>query len=687
MTNKFSAMACVALAIALSACGGAGVSALPVADTQAEINALNSPSNAKLNIDLNDSKDISKTLFGIFFEDINYAGDGGLYAELIRNRDFEFSPAIGDDRRWNAKTAWRLDGDGTTFDIAEDNPISKNNKHYAVLETKKAGGGLVNEGFRGIPVVKNAKYDFSVFAKNFSNGTQPVTVKLIDNNGKVYGTAKVNVSSKDWKKLSATITANDDCKSAHFLVMPEKEGKIGLDMVSLFPQDTFKGRKNGLRKDLAQKLADLKPTFIRFPGGCVAHGDLPRINGQAHSGLIENAPNNDVYYWKDSVGKLEDRLPIHNRWGYHQTRGLGYYEYMQFCEDIGASPLPILPCGVDCQFSGGQQAVPLDEMQLEIDNVLDLIEFANGSTSTKWGKVRAEMGHPKSFNLKFIGLGNEEQMSEAFFTRFKMVFDAVKAKHPEITVVGTVGPSADGREFENGWAFARRENVPIVDEHFYRDPNWFVNNGYHRYDKYDRKGPKVYAGEYAAHESGQQGPRRNTMETALDEAVFLTGVERNGDVVVMTSYAPLFSKQNDTQWHPDMIIFNNNEIIPTTTYEVHKLFSANAGSKYINNSMVFEANAPANYERNIVASVVRDGNDGKGDIIIKLVNVSTNDFVIDVNLQNVKEKFQTKAISKSITGTWKNTDFKLTENAVKVGNNFKVALKSRSMKLIRIPVK
>lgn len=643
---------------------------------------------ANLTINLASTKLISDTMFGVFFEDINYGADGGLYAELVRNRDFEFSAAIGDDRNWNAKTAWSLKGTGTSFDTSVENPISVNNKNYAVLTTTEPGASLINEGFGGICVKEDAKYDFSVFAKNFESTPQTLLVKLIDENGKDIGSETVTVKSGEWTTLTATIEADANCDKAQLSITPEKKGKVGLDMVSLFPQDTFKGRKNGLRKDLAQAIADLKPTFVRFPGGCVAHGDLPRgKDGKIHSGLVPGERGkHDVYYWSESVGKLEDRVPIHNRWGYHQTRGLGYYEYFLFCEDIGAHPLPILSCGVDCQFGGGQQAVPMEEMKYIVDEALNLVEFANGPVTTKWGKLRAEMGHPKPFNLKYLGLGNEEAITDAFRARFKMVFDELKKKCPEIIVVGTVGPGASGNDFNNGWNFARQENIPIVDEHFYMEPNWFVDNGYHRYDKYERGSVKVYAGEYAAHERGQR-TRRNTVETALDEAVFLAGVERNGDVVVMTSYAPLVHKEGNTQWYPDMIPFNNKEVKSTTTYEVQKLFGNNAGVRYVTNQIRFDEQVPADFERKMVASVVRDGKDGQGDVIIKLVNVTEKAFDMSVDLTNIIGSLSNVGTRTTITGTWNSTQYSMTNDEVALGRNFKVVCQPRSMSVIRIRAK
>ena len=370
---------------------------------------------------------------------------------------------------------------------------------------------LRNPGFDGITLKKGEKYDFSVFSRmpEGSKGGK-VIVRLLDNEGKEVAKSSVRVAAGKWKKQSAVLTAQTDVDAAVLSVEPEVTGELHLDMVSLFPQETFKGRKNGLRADLAQTLADLHPRFVRFPGGCVAHG-----NG------IDN-----IYRWKNSVGPLEARKPMGNLWGYHQTLGLGYFEYFQFCEDIGAEPLPVLAAGVPCQnsacipgkpLSGGQQGgIPMEEMDAYVQDILDLIEYANGDPKkNKWAKMRAEAGHPKSFNLKYIGIGNEDLITPIFEERFEMIFKEVKEKYPEITVIGTVGP---------------------------------FNQDY--YDRYDRTKPKVYLGEYAAHLPG----RPNNIETALAEALYLTSVERNGDIVSMTSYAPLLAKEGHTQWNPDFSI-------------------------------------------------------------------------------------------------------------------------------------
>ncbi|MBR2963882.1 MAG: alpha-L-arabinofuranosidase, partial [Lentisphaeria bacterium] len=386
----------------------------------------------------------------------------------------------------------------------------------------------------------------------------------------------------------------------------------------------------------------------------------------------------DCYYWKDSVGSLEERKPIKNRWGYHQTRGLGYYEYFLFCEDIGAYALPIITVGVDCQFAGGQHAVPMDQMGRIVQDALDLVEFANGSTDTKWGALRAKMGHPKPFGLKYIGLGNEEQITDAFEERFKMVNDALVKKYPEIVVVGTVGPGASGRDYDRGWKFARQEKLPIVDEHFYMNPNWFVESAQHRYDNYDRTGPKVYAGEYAAHAQGN--PRPNTIETALDEAIFLTGVERNGDVVVMSSYAPLLGKHGNMQWTPNMIYFSNTKIDKTTTYEVQKLFGANAGTNYLKNKLDFGSALDRRQTLKVAASAVQTKD---GDTVLKYVNTLDQAVSITVTLDNGKG-IPASAKRTVLTGpAFNGKEYTLTNNYVKLGEKFIVNLPAHSMTVIR----
>lgn len=564
------------------------------------------PQQTTVTITRDGSKAISDKLIGIFFEDINYAADGGLYAELVQNRDFEYHPRDFRHRNpdWNSMYAWRVEPAGMTHRIDTVRPLHANNPHYILLEVAGAGGSLANTGFDGIVVRKGEKYDFSLFGRMAGGGKGRIRVTLEGDNGQVLAEGRVSLAAKDrWDKAQAVLKAVADCDTARLVLRPEVAGQYALDMISLFPQKTFKGRKNGLRADLAQLLADMKPQFVRFPGGCVAHGD----------GL------DNLYRWKNTVGPLEARVPNWNIWKYHQTVGLGYYEYFQFCEDIGAEPLPVIAAAVPCQNScvggyGQQGGVPLEEMEAYIQDICDLVEWANGDPKTSgWARMRAEAGHPKPFGLKYIGIGNEDLISQVFEERFEMIYKALRERHPEITVVGTVGPSSDGSDYEEGWRFARRLGVPMVDEHYYRSPGWFLNHQDY-YDRYARGGTQVYLGEYAAHIPG----RSNCLETALAEAMHLCHAERNGDVVAMTSYAPLLAKRGHTQWNPDLIYFTNTDVRPTTGYYVQALFGQNAGTRYLPSSVSLAKPDPAVRKR-LAVSVVEDGT--TGDLIVKAVNM------------------------------------------------------------------
>lgn len=540
------------------------------------------PVKATIKIDGKQSKKISNMLTGVFFEDINYAADGGLYGELIQNRDFEY--ALHDkkerDEKWNATMAWSGD-----FKIAKENPIHVNNPNYAVISK----GSISNSGFDGIAVKANEKYDFSVFAK----GTKAI-VRLKSSSGETLAEATFTPSTS-WKKCNAVLKVSKTVKDAHLEI--STDGETSVDMVSLFPQKTFKGRKNGLRLDLADAIADMHPKFVRFPGGCVAHGD----------GL------HNIYKWKNTIGPLESRIPMRNIWGYHQSMGLGYFEYFQFCEDLGAEAVPVLAAGVPCQNSsdggsGQQFGIPMEEMDEYVQDVLDLIEYANGSVNTVWGKKRAEAGHPKPFNLKYVGIGNEDLISDVFEERYRMIVKAVQQKYPEIIVIGTVGPFFEGTDYNEGWRIADDLKLPIVDEHYYQSPGWFINNQ-NFYDSYDRSKSKVYLGEYAS--------RGNKFYNALAEALYLTGVERNGDVVTMASYAPLLAREKHTQWNPDLIYFNGDEVKPTVNYFVQKLYGQNPGNQYIENVLKL-SDANDEVHKRVAISVVKD--EASGDLILKLVN-------------------------------------------------------------------
>ena len=612
------------------------------------------------------AKSISDKLIGIFFEDINYGADGGLYAELIQNRDFEYS--LNDRQEWNSTYAWTLKGEGTRMAVETAEPLHANNPHYVVLDTKTPGASLINSGFDGIVVRKGEKYDFSVFARTPGKSGK-IRVSLQDGKGNELASEVVTVASRNWKKQTAVLIPQADADDAVLVLSPQKQGKYVLDMISLFPQHTFKGRKNGLRADLAQTLADLHPRFVRFPGGCVAHG-----NG------IDN-----IYRWKNSIGPLETRKPMRNLWGYHQTMGLGYYEYFQFCEDIGAEPLPVLAAGVPCQnsacipgklLSGGQQGgIPMEEMDEYVQDILDLIAYANGDPKqNKWAKMRAEAGHPKPFNLKYIGIGNEDLITDVFEERFTMIYKAIKAQHPEITVIGTVGPFYEGTDYEEGWELATRLNVPMVDEHYYNTPGWFINNQDY-YDRYDRSKSKVYLGEYAAHLPG----RPNNIETALAEALYLTAVERNGDVVSMTSYAPLLAKEGHTQWNPDLIYFNNKEVKPTVGYYTQQLFGQNSGDTYIPTERKID-NTRMDVQKRIASSVIRDSR--TGDLIVKLVNllpVSVKTAVEFPGLAN------SSAVLHVLSGKPSDQHAKPQESTITVSEKFDYEMPAYSLSVIRIP--
>lgn len=620
------------------------------------------------NISLKDEapKKISDLLIGIFFEDISYAADGGLYGELLQNRDFEYDPADRDgrDKNWNSTFAWSVKGENATFKIDTVAPIHENNKHYAVLDVTKQGAGLANTGYNGVSVKQGEKYDVSLFARGINGNKSKLIIRLQDRKGNIIGETVTSAVASDWKKMQTVITAKSTNAEAVLVVIPQKEGQINLDFISLFPQNTFMKRKNGLRADLAQVIADMKPKFVRFPGGCVAHGD----------GL------GNMYRWNRTVGPLESRVQQPNIWNYHQSAGLGYFEYFRFCEDIGAQPLPVLPAGVPCQNSstggaGQQGGLPMCEMDNYIQEVLDLIEWANGDVKTKWGKIRAEAGHPKPFNLKYVGIGNEDLISDVFEERFKMIFDVVKQKHPEITVVGTVGPFYEGTDYVEGWRIATEQKVPIVDEHYYNSPGWFINNQ-DFYDRYDRSKSKVYLGEYAAHIPNRQ----NNIETALAEALYLTSVERNGDIVEMTSYAPLLAKEGHTNWNPDLIYFNNTEVMPTVGYHVQKLYGNNSGDQYLPGRVML-SDMNSQVTKRFGSSIVKDSK--TNDLIIKLVNmlpVETNTNV-DLKGLNIKEGNSMMTVLK---GEPSDRNAKPEVSTIKTGEKFQVKLPAYSFTVIRI---
>ena len=535
-------------------------------------------------------KAISNELIGIFFEDISSSADGGLYAELLQNGSFEFNPAERDG--WGAGTAWKQVRPGHslgTLQVRKDNPIHPNNPTYMRLSVERVkefydykgwkGFGLQNDGFEGISVKAGQNYDFSAFIRNIGSDKQ-IRVVLIEPQGwkkdpKLLAEATFDVSGNQWKQYCVVLTPSEDCAKAVLQVLVLNTGELDIDQLSLMPQDTYKG--HGLRKDLAQALADLHPKFMRFPGGCVVHG--------GGDGFW------NTYRWKTTIGPKEQRRSLKNTWGYHQSMGLGYFEYFQFCEDLGMAPLPILPCGVSCQGTNGgwdmwptqaQDVVPMSEMDEWVQDAIDLIEWANGDPATnKWAKMRADAGHPAPFGLKYLGIGNEEKISPEFAERFKYMYEKVMKAHPEIVIVGTAGPGSHpgNPDFENGWKLAEELGMPIIDEHYYEPNAYFLSS--RQYDSYprDRK-TKVYLGEYAA--------KDKKLIDALAEGLYLLDVERNGDVVIMSSYAPLFARKNATNWNPDMIYFDNERPFLTCSYYVQQMFGQSSGNYYYGNCVTIE---------------------------------------------------------------------------------------------------
>ena len=582
-------------------------------------------------------KAISNELIGIFFEDINNSADGGLYAELVQNGSFEFSPSDRDG--WGPGTAWRQIRPGHslgTVQVRMDHPLHANNATYMRLHTERVkeyfdykgwkGFGLQNDGFDGISVKAGAKYDFSVFLRNIGKAKQ-VRVVLAKPSEKwgadpsVLAETTLNVSEASWKKYEAVLTPTEDCKNASLQILVLTVGDLDIDQVSLMPEDTYKG--HGLRKDLAQALADLQPKFMRFPGGCVVHG--------GGDGFW------NTYRWKTTIGPKEQRRQLKNTWGYHQSVGLGYYEYFQFCEDLGMEPVPILPSGVSCQGTNGgwnmwptqaQDVVPMNEMDEWVAEAIDLIEWANGDpAANKWAKMRADAGHPAPFNLKYLGIGNEEKISPEFIERFKYIYERVMKAHPEIVIVGTAGPgSHEGNpDFEAGRKLAEELGMPILDEHYYEPNTYFLNK--RQYDSYprDRK-TKVYLGEYAA--------KDKKLIDALAEGLYLLHVERNADVVCMTSYAPLFARKNGTQWNPDLIYYDNERPFLTCSYYVQQMFGQSSGDYYYGDCVTFEGDekgvqqpqADVHYGQSVIL------NTKTRKLFVKICNASADAKKANVNL-------------------------------------------------------
>ncbi|HEV8368444.1 MAG TPA: alpha-L-arabinofuranosidase C-terminal domain-containing protein [Pyrinomonadaceae bacterium] len=571
--------------------------------------------------------DISPTMFGIFFEDINFGADGGLYPERVKNRSFEFPEPL---------MAWKQIDKGSangSITVLTENPINDVNAHYLHFEVTSAGKGfgVMNEGFRGMGFQRGAPYVLTLFARNPVHTERagnaritehaPVVLRaeLEDQNGRVLATARLSGFSQNWKKHSIVLRPSATSVKAHLNLFVEAGRSLDLDIVSLFPMGTWKNRENGLRADLVQLLKDMKPGFLRFPGGCIVEGRYLKTR----------------YQWKTTVGDLTKRKLIINRWNdefkhrpapdYYQSFGLGFFEYFQLAEDIGAEPLPLVNCGMACQFNSSE-LVPLDQLDPYVQDALDLIEFANGPVSSEWGRLRAAMGHPAPFNMKMLGVGNE-QWGPQFIERYEVFSKTLKAKHPEITLISDSGPSPNDERFKFLWTKLRELNADIVDEHYYTAPGWFLANS-DRYDNYPRTGPKVFSGEYAAQSVGIASPNnRNNWECALAEAAFITGLERNADVVRMASYAPLFAHVDGWQWTPNLIWFDNLRSYGTPNYYVQKLFSTNRGTNIL---PVLLDGSPRNAQQSLYASASVDRR--AGEVVLKIVNAAPSQRNVRINL-------------------------------------------------------
>lgn len=573
---------------------------------------------------------IQPTMYGIFFEDINFAADGGLYAEMVKNRSFEFdAPMMG----WSQPNSDRHSlNTNSGYALPVKYFGETGNLNYIHVKVNDAKGyALINEGFRGMGVKEGEAYNISAQAKRGTGTITKIIFQFIGNEDTVLGESSIITEISEWKNYEAQLVAKATEEKAKLRISFEGTGEIDLDMISIFPKDTWKGRKNGLRRDLVELLNDMDPGFLRFPGGCIVEG---RTLAQR-------------YQWKKTVGPLADRELLINRWNtefahrpapdYYQSFGLGFFEYFQLSEDMGAEPLPILSCGIACQFNTGE-LVPLEELDPYVQDALDLIEFANGNTDTPWGSVRADMGHPEPFNLKYIGVGNE-QWGPEYIERYKVFNDAIKAKYPEIIIVSGSGPFPDGDYFEYGMKELKKIGAEIIDEHYYRSPQWFRENA-DRYDSYDRKGPKIFAGEYAAQGVAIASPdNKNNWETALAEAAFMTGLERNAEVVTLTSYAPLMAHAEGWQWTPDMIWFNNLNAYGTPNYYVQKMYATNKGTHVI--PVTQNGNTLIGQDE-LYASAVLDSDEGA--VVLKLVNTSASEKLVNLNFNGKDLKNTAKVL-------------------------------------------
>jgi alpha-N-arabinofuranosidase len=616
---------------------------------------------------------ISPIMFGLFFEDINFAADGGLYPELVKNRSFEISDRL---------LGWKPIKGGSsleTFMVLDKQPVAPDNPHYlrikSVQDTPDEAGAL-NEGFRGMGLKQGAEYTFSIYARQVAGpGVKALRMTLEDTKGQALGQATISSLTPEWKKYTAVIKPTATFDRARMKLVLDGSGTVDIDAVSLYPKDTWNQRQNGLRTDLVQLLKDMKPGFLRFPGGCIVEGRT-----------LDNR-----YQWKETIGNVESRVPQVNRWNtefkhrftpdYYQSLGLGFFEYFQLSEDIGAEPLPILNCGMACQFNSSE-LVPLEGLDPYIQDALDLIEFANGPVTSTWGAKRAAMGHPAPFNLKLMGVGNE-QWGPQYMERYIVMAKAIKAKYPNIKIVSSGGPSPDGAGFDFLTAKLREQNADIIDEHYYQKPEWFQQN-VNRYDKYPRKGPKIFAGEYAAQSAGiARQENRNNWLCALSEAAYLTGLERNADLVQLASYAPLFAHTDAWQWTPNLIWFDNLRSFGTPSYYVQKLFSTNKGTTML-------PVAQANGQDSVFTSASIDA--AAGEIVLKLVNTAGAAKPVHINLEGAKKLRKTGKASvltyadlKAENTLQEPTKISPTEQQVAVsGSEFNYTLAPRSVTVLRI---
>ncbi len=597
-------------------------------------------------------KSINPKMIGIFYEDILRAADGGLYPELLQNRDFEYSELDNPD--FSPLTAWKISG-SAKYSIKTDAPLTKNNPHYLQIDAGNGSSLIVeNEGWNGISLKAGKTYDFSLFVK--SDAPVSIKVGVEAPGGKIESEETINADSRTWEKYSVPLFAKNGVKGASLKVEISGNGKISLDMFSLYPRDTFMWRQNGLRKDIARHLAALRPNFVRFPGGCLVHSDSPK----------------NFYRWQYTIGKLEDRKPLPNVWKSHQTFGLGYDEYFQFCEDIGAEPLPVVSAGTSCQVKGGA-AIPMKDMPKYVQEVLDLIEWANGDQETTlWGKTRAEGGHPKPYNLKYLGIGNEDEPTAEFKKRYLMIKDAVNKKYPDIVVIGSSGILGWGQDFTEGYKLVRDSCTPIIDEHYYESPEWYIAHC-DFYDNRDRNGPQIYLGEY-----GFISKKGNNVYTALCSALYIMSLERNGDIVKMVSYAPLMANKNLKGANRVMIQFDNDGVYPMPEYYVQKLFLHNSGDEYVNSKLQIN-NPETGVAERIGASIVNRGE----ETILKIVNILPVETELEIDVGNIVTS--KRRVLKTVLSCKRYDDLRsdIRESKTELSGKFKEKLPPYSLTILR----